>query len=102
MEESRIVPNSSLTQLFHLDVAGEYVRQDITDNEPGVPLIVDLDVFDVETCEPIPDLYVEIWSKSTLMTFHSLTGHMLTTSHRLQLYRGVLRLPQRRRLHRSP
>ncbi|VUC27012.1 unnamed protein product [Clonostachys rosea] len=43
-------------------VSGEYIRQDITDNEAGVPLIVDLDVFDVETCEPIPDLYVEIWS----------------------------------------
>ncbi|CAG9953603.1 unnamed protein product [Clonostachys rosea f. rosea IK726] len=43
-------------------VAGEYVRQDITDSEPGVPLVVDFDVFDVETCEPLTDTYVEIWS----------------------------------------
>jgi protocatechuate 3,4-dioxygenase beta subunit len=54
-------PSNSINDF--IDVAGEYVRQDITDSEPGVPLVVDFDVFDVETCEPLTDTYVEIWSK---------------------------------------
>lgn len=47
-----------------IDVAGEKIRQDITDGEQGVPLTLDLDVFDSETCEPLKDIYVEIWSKT--------------------------------------
>ncbi|KAM7194154.1 Intradiol ring-cleavage dioxygenase [Naviculisporaceae sp. PSN 640] len=42
-------------------VAGEYIRQDITDNENGVPLAVDIQVIDMDTCEPIPNIYLEIW-----------------------------------------
>lgn len=45
------------------DVAGEFVRVDITDGEPGVPLYIDTQVIDVETCEPVPDIYLEIWRK---------------------------------------
>lgn len=47
-----------------IDVAGEFVRQDIVDEQAGVPLAVDVQVVDVETCEPIPDAYLEIWRKS--------------------------------------
>ncbi|KAM7211411.1 Intradiol ring-cleavage dioxygenase [Rhypophila decipiens] len=42
-------------------VAGEYIRQDITDEEAGVPLAVDIQIVDMDTCLPIPDVYLEIW-----------------------------------------
>ena len=42
-------------------VAGEYIRQDVTDGEPGIDLALDLQVYDVETCEPVPNVYLEIW-----------------------------------------
>ncbi|KAH8675251.1 Intradiol ring-cleavage dioxygenase [Xylariales sp. PMI_506] len=42
-------------------VAGEYIRQDVTEDQAGVPLTVDVAIFDVETCEPITDVWVEIW-----------------------------------------
>ncbi|KAH7146089.1 Intradiol ring-cleavage dioxygenase [Dactylonectria macrodidyma] len=42
-------------------VAGEFVRKDITDKEPGVPMFVDMQVIDVNTCEPVANTYVEIW-----------------------------------------
>ncbi|KAI1426549.1 aromatic compound dioxygenase [Xylaria sp. FL1777] len=42
-------------------VAGEYIRQNIIESEQGVPLTVDIAVFDVDTCDPVTDAYVEIW-----------------------------------------
>ncbi|KAF5588984.1 protocatechuate 3 4-dioxygenase beta subunit [Fusarium pseudoanthophilum] len=42
-------------------VAGEFVRKDITDSQEGVPLYIDTQVIDVNTCEPVPDIFVEIW-----------------------------------------
>lgn len=35
-------------------VLGELVRQNITENEPGVPLTVEVDFVDIDTCEPVP------------------------------------------------
>ncbi|KAI0430595.1 Intradiol ring-cleavage dioxygenase [Xylaria sp. FL1042] len=42
-------------------VAGEYIRQNITEEEQGVPLTVDIAIFDVDTCDPITNTWVEIW-----------------------------------------
>ncbi|KAL2143985.1 hypothetical protein VTI28DRAFT_9737 [Corynascus sepedonium] len=42
-------------------VAGEYVREDVVEDQAGVPLLLDYQVVDVETCEPVPSVYVEIW-----------------------------------------
>ena len=44
-----------------LDVGGEYVRQDVTETQDGVDITLDYQVIDVDTCEPVPDVYVEIW-----------------------------------------
>ncbi|KYK58865.1 hypothetical protein DCS_05883 [Drechmeria coniospora] len=42
-------------------VSGERVRENIVDGQDGISLFLDLQVIDVETCEPVPDVYVEIW-----------------------------------------
>ncbi|KAK4100325.1 aromatic compound dioxygenase [Parathielavia hyrcaniae] len=42
-------------------VAGEYVRENIVDDEPGVSFLVEYQVIDVATCDPVPDVYVEMW-----------------------------------------
>lgn len=47
-------------------VAGEYVRQDITEGQAGVDLTLDLQVLDIETCEPVVGVYTEIWRKFLL------------------------------------
>lgn len=46
---------------YGTDVSGEYVREDNTEDQEGVFLGVDAQVIDVDTCEPVPDVYVEIW-----------------------------------------
>ncbi|KAI0977588.1 aromatic compound dioxygenase [Xylaria arbuscula] len=42
-------------------VGGEYIRQDVTEEQSGIPLTVDIAVYDVETCEPVSSAWVEIW-----------------------------------------
>ncbi|OSS51207.1 hypothetical protein B5807_04267 [Epicoccum nigrum] len=46
-------------------VSGEYVRQDITDGHPGVPLTFDVQVIDTTTCEPLPQVALEAWHCNT-------------------------------------
>ncbi|KAK8052549.1 extracellular dioxygenase [Apiospora rasikravindrae] len=43
-------------------VAGEFVRKDVTEKQAGVPLYIDIDILDVTTCDPVTDVWVEIWS----------------------------------------
>lgn len=45
------------------DVSGEYVRADVRETQEGVPLYLDVAIYDVETCEPITDHWFEIWRK---------------------------------------
>lgn len=42
-------------------VSGEYVREDITEDQEGVDLILDTQVIDMATCDPVTDTMVEIW-----------------------------------------
>ncbi|EKD16062.1 extracellular dioxygenase [Drepanopeziza brunnea f. sp. 'multigermtubi' MB_m1] len=42
-------------------VAGEYVRKDITEDQEGIDLLLDTQVIDVKTCDPVPDAMIEIW-----------------------------------------
>ncbi|KAM0327514.1 hypothetical protein ACHAQA_005804 [Verticillium albo-atrum] len=42
-------------------VGGEYVRRNIIEEQGGVNTILDYQIIDVETCEPVPDVYLEMW-----------------------------------------
>jgi len=42
-------------------VGGEYIRRNIIEEQEGVDIVLDYQVIDVDTCEPIPDVYLEIW-----------------------------------------
>lgn len=44
-------------------VSGEYIRSDLTESQVGVPLHLEVQVLDVDTCEPVADVYTEIWRK---------------------------------------
>ncbi|KAJ5643505.1 uncharacterized protein N7484_006012 [Penicillium longicatenatum] len=43
-------------------VTGEFIRSDITEAEPGVPMTIDAQFIDVETCEPVEGIWWDIWS----------------------------------------
>ncbi|RMZ85012.1 hypothetical protein DV738_g301, partial [Chaetothyriales sp. CBS 135597] len=42
-------------------VSGEYIRQDIREDQEGVPVYLDLQIIDTSTCEPVSDLYFDLW-----------------------------------------
>ncbi|KAF2467084.1 aromatic compound dioxygenase [Lindgomyces ingoldianus] len=42
-------------------VSGELVREDITEDQEGVPLTLDIQIIDTNTCEPVPQSMLEIW-----------------------------------------
>ncbi|KAI0121088.1 Intradiol ring-cleavage dioxygenase [Xylariales sp. AK1849] len=42
-------------------VSGEYIRSNIAEDQGGIPLTVDVAVFDVETCEPVSNIWFEVW-----------------------------------------
>lgn len=43
-------------------VSGELLRQDVTEGQQGVPLHLEMQFVDVNTCEPVPDLLIDIWA----------------------------------------
>lgn len=58
-------------ELTAADVTGEYVREDVTEDQPGVGLFTDIQVIDTATCEPVTGAYLEIWRKSTHPLYHA-------------------------------
>jgi protocatechuate 3,4-dioxygenase beta subunit len=50
------------------------LRQDIREGEAGVPMILDIGVMDVETCEPLSDVLVDIWHCNATGSYSSFTG----------------------------
>lgn len=48
---------------YAVDVSNEYVRSDIRDGQKGVELILDTQVIDIATCNPVNYALVEVWRK---------------------------------------
>lgn len=48
-----------------LDVLGEEVRKDITNGETGIPMTLAIQAVDVNSCEPVTDAFVDIWSSNS-------------------------------------
>ncbi|KAG7380475.1 hypothetical protein PHYPSEUDO_007177 [Phytophthora pseudosyringae] len=42
-------------------VKGEYVRTDMREQQTGVTMYVDVQVIDVNTCDPVKDLHIDLW-----------------------------------------
>lgn len=50
-------------QLNYADVIGESIRTNLVDGQLGVPLHLDIQVIDVNTCQPLNKTFLEMWSK---------------------------------------
>jgi protocatechuate 3,4-dioxygenase beta subunit len=37
------------------------VRENVTEGQAGVPLTLDIQIIDVNTCEPVPQAFLELW-----------------------------------------
>ncbi|KAJ6002995.1 hypothetical protein N7451_005542 [Penicillium sp. IBT 35674x] len=42
-------------------VSGELIRENLVEGQEGVPLYMDIQVLDTNTCEPLPNIYMDLW-----------------------------------------
>ncbi|KAK4159925.1 Intradiol ring-cleavage dioxygenase [Cladorrhinum sp. PSN259] len=56
-------------------VTGEYIRSDITENQAGVKLHLDILVLDVTTCKPVPNVFVEIWHTNSTGVYSGVVAN---------------------------
>ncbi|CAG8230626.1 unnamed protein product [Penicillium olsonii] len=56
------------------DVDGELHRHDVREGQNGVDLYLDLGLIDVETCEPLSDAWLTIWSCNATGTYSGYIG----------------------------
>ncbi|CAE6460651.1 unnamed protein product [Rhizoctonia solani] len=62
-------------------ILGEMVRHNISEGQAGVPLTVEVDFIDIETCEAVPNLWVDAWhcnSTGYYSGYVSMTGAALS------------------------
>ncbi|GLA22388.1 hypothetical protein AnigIFM63604_004223 [Aspergillus niger] len=50
------------------------LRQDMTEDQPGVPLWLDVGVLDMATCEPLPNALLDFWHCNATGSYSSFTG----------------------------
>ncbi|KAJ5825421.1 hypothetical protein N7474_002559 [Penicillium riverlandense] len=42
-------------------VSGELIRENIVESQKGVPLYMDVQLIDTNTCQPLPNIYTDFW-----------------------------------------
>ncbi|KAF7122492.1 hypothetical protein CNMCM5793_000517 [Aspergillus hiratsukae] len=57
-------------------VKGELIRHDISDGQAGIPIIIDGQFIDINTCEPIPDLYWDVWNCNATGVYSGVQSSM--------------------------
>jgi protocatechuate 3,4-dioxygenase beta subunit len=55
-------------------VKGEHIRYDLQDGQPGVPIIIEGQFLDVETCEPIEGLWWDLWNCNSTGVYSGLVA----------------------------
>ncbi|KAL4751824.1 hypothetical protein BDW72DRAFT_81477 [Aspergillus terricola var. indicus] len=57
-------------------VKGELIRYDISDGEDGIPVYLDGQFIDINTCEPIKDLYWDVWNCNATGVYSGVQSSM--------------------------
>ncbi|KAI9930669.1 hypothetical protein ASPWEDRAFT_106723 [Aspergillus wentii DTO 134E9] len=57
-------------------VKGELIRSDIGDGQAGIPIIMDGQFIDINTCEPIQDLYWDVWNCNATGVYSGVQSSM--------------------------
>jgi hypothetical protein len=57
-----------------IDVSGEQIRKNIKDGEKGVGMHLDIQVIDINTCQPLKDIAIEIWAANATVCLIEALG----------------------------
>lgn len=55
-------------------LVNDLVRQDVRENQGGIPLRLDIGVMDTSTCKPLPNVLVEIWHANATGYYSSVAS----------------------------
>ncbi|KAF1955937.1 aromatic compound dioxygenase [Byssothecium circinans] len=55
-------------------VSGELVRRDVRDGQTGVSLTYEVQIIDVTTCDPLPEVYLEQWAANATGVYGGIPG----------------------------
>ncbi|KYK61232.1 extracellular dioxygenase [Drechmeria coniospora] len=66
-----LVPETIIGPYF---VDGELLRTDITDGEPGVRTHVDFQFINIKTCEPVPELVIDVWQANSTGVYSGVSA----------------------------
>ncbi|KAK0437761.1 Intradiol ring-cleavage dioxygenase [Desarmillaria tabescens] len=68
MENNSCVLTPIVTEGPYYHLVGHPIRQNIAEYQAGLLLLLDIGVIDVETCQPLPNVLIDIWQANA-------TGH---------------------------
>lgn len=55
-------------------VQGELIRNDLRETQPGIDLYLDVQLIDVNTCQPVSKAHLDIWSCNATGIYSGVTG----------------------------
>ncbi|EMR69911.1 hypothetical protein MGN70_005628 [Eutypa lata] len=62
-------------------VTGEAIRSDITEDEAGIPVHLDLQFIDISDCSPVPDMLIDLWHANAIGNYSGVSmGSGLNTT----------------------
>ena len=65
-------------------VTGEFIRSNISENQPGLRTHLDIQFVDVHTCKPLPNMIIDLWHANSTGFYSGVldSGGLNTTFHR--------------------
>lgn len=55
-------------------VGGEYIRSDLIEDQEGINTVLDYQVIDIDTCDPVPNVYLEMWHCNTTGVYSGIVA----------------------------
>lgn len=68
---SALTPETIIGPYF---VEGELIRSDVTEEQGGVPVHLDIQFIDVENCNPVSNMLVDIWHANATGVYSGVAG----------------------------
>lgn len=72
-------------------VTGEQIRKNVTEDQEGVPLYLEVQYIDMTTCLPVPQVYVDIWNCNATGVYGGInvTGNVADGGYNSTFLRGI-------------
>ncbi|ORY72247.1 Intradiol ring-cleavage dioxygenase [Leucosporidium creatinivorum] len=70
-------------------INNELVRQDLRETQAGIDLVLDIGVIDINTCEPLDNVYVEIWACNATGQYSGFTTAQTAGGGGMQKRQGM-------------